>query len=106
MTEQAVAERSSGFERLKAYYSRHEGRVAAACFAAGFIFDIVTAGRIDSWLTIGQQALYLLLGLLPLLDEHGPQQGAAYQVADADIDLPVPRAHFHPHEPKAILGQR
>ena len=55
MTEDAVAEPSSGFERLKAYYSRHEGRVAAACFAAGFVFDIVTAGRIDSWLTIGQQ---------------------------------------------------
>ena len=52
-----LAEQSSGIERLKLYYSRNEGRVAAAFFAAGFVFDMVTVGRIDSWLTIGQQAL-------------------------------------------------
>ena len=50
---------SSGLERLKLYYSRNEGRVAAAFFAAGFVFDILTIGRIDSWFTIGQQAVYL-----------------------------------------------
>jgi Protein of unknown function (DUF2914) len=50
---------SSGLERLKLYYSRHEGRVAAAFFAAGFVFDILTTGRIDSWLTIAQQVVYL-----------------------------------------------
>jgi hypothetical protein len=33
--------------------------VAAAFFAAGFVFDIVTTGRIDSWLTIAQQVVYL-----------------------------------------------
>jgi hypothetical protein len=76
MTEEAVAERSSGLERLRAYYSHNEGRVAAACFAAGFVFDIVTTGRIDSWLTIGQQAVYLLviLGILVhmFLQQDGP----------------------------------
>jgi hypothetical protein len=44
---------------LKLYYTRNEGRFAAAFFAAGFVFDILTTGRIDSWLTIGQQAAYL-----------------------------------------------
>ena len=54
-----LAQTPSGIERLRLYYSRNEGRVAAAFFAAGFTFDIVTTGRIDSWLTIAQQAAYL-----------------------------------------------
>ena len=35
--------------------------MAAAFFAAGFVFDIFTTGRIDSWLTIAQQTAYLLI---------------------------------------------
>ena len=58
---------ASGLERLKLYYGRHEGRVAAAFFAAGFVFDMVTVGRIDSWATIGQQAIYLTVALIALL---------------------------------------
>ncbi|HEX7220356.1 MAG TPA: DUF2914 domain-containing protein [Burkholderiales bacterium] len=54
-----LAQTPSGIERLRLYYSRNEGRVAAVFFAAGFTFDIVTTGRIDSWLTIAQQAAYL-----------------------------------------------
>jgi hypothetical protein len=81
MTEEAVAERSSGIERLKAYYGRNEGRLAAVAFAAGFVFDIVTTGRIDSWLTIGQQAAYLLviLGILVhmFLQQDGPPPAPA-----------------------------
>jgi hypothetical protein len=57
----------SGLERLKLYYGRHEGRVAAAFFAVGFVFDMVTVGRIDSWATIGQQAIYLTVALVALL---------------------------------------
>ena len=57
---------ASGLERLKVYYSRNEGRVAAAFFAAGFLFDMVTVGRIDSWTTIGQQAIYLTVALIAL----------------------------------------
>jgi hypothetical protein len=56
-----LAQTPSGIERLRLYYSRNEGRVAAAFFAAGFMFDIVTTGRIDSWLTIAQQAAYLAI---------------------------------------------
>jgi hypothetical protein len=71
-----VAESSSGFDRLKLYYSRNEGRAAAAFFAAGFVFDIFTTGRIDSWLTIGQQAIYL--GVVTAILVHMLlQQGAA-----------------------------
>jgi hypothetical protein len=47
------------FERLRLYYASHPRGTAAAFFAAGFVCDMLTLGRIDSWLTIGQQALYL-----------------------------------------------
>ena len=46
-------------ERLRLYYASHPRGTAAAFFAAGFLFDMVTLGRIDSWLTIGQQLAYL-----------------------------------------------
>lgn len=54
-------------ESLRLYYAGHERIVAAAFFAAGFVFDMVTLGRIDSWLVIGQQAVYLALILCILL---------------------------------------
>jgi hypothetical protein len=71
---EAAAVSASGLERLKLYYGRNEGRVAAAFFIAGFIFDMLTVGRIDSWATIGQQAVYLAVittALLQMLVEQG-----------------------------------
>jgi hypothetical protein len=67
-------------ESLKLRYARNERALAVAFFAAGFVFDIVTVGRIDSWLTIAQQALYLgVIGfaLVQMLVEEGqpPRQG-------------------------------
>ena len=48
-------------ESLRLRYAQNERAVAGAFFAAGFLFDIVAVGRIDSWLTIAQQAAYLAL---------------------------------------------
>jgi hypothetical protein len=62
-----AAASASGLERLRLYYSRNEGRIAASFFAAGFVFDILTTGRIDSWITITQQAVYLLVITVILL---------------------------------------
>jgi len=48
--------------------------VAAAFFAAGFVFDMLTVGRIDSWATIGQQVVYLaviMAALLQMFHEQG-----------------------------------
>jgi hypothetical protein len=45
--------------RLRLYYERHQRRIAALSFVAGFVFDMVTIERVDSWRMIGQQALYL-----------------------------------------------
>lgn len=46
-------------QKLRLRFERHEREVAVAFFAGGFVFDIVTTGRIDSWITIAQQATYL-----------------------------------------------
>ncbi len=79
----AAAVSASGLERLKLYYGRNEGRVAAAFFIAGFLFDMLTVGRIDSWATIGQQVVYLAVittALLQMLVEQGepPREPAGF----------------------------
>lgn len=48
-------------QRLRLYMEQNERRITATAFATGFIFDIITADRIDSWLLIGQQVAYLLV---------------------------------------------
>jgi hypothetical protein len=56
----AIAAPPGALQRLKLYFEQNQRAVAAIFFAGGFGFDILTAGSIDSWLTIGQQVLYLL----------------------------------------------
>jgi len=61
-------------ERFKDYVARNERGIAVAFFTAGFLFDIVTVGRVDSWLTVGQQVVYLgaiTAVLLHMLLEQG-----------------------------------
>src|ERR1700675_1790998 len=45
--------------RLKLYYEKNEGPIAGLAFVGGFVFDMIMVERVDSWLTIGQQAFYL-----------------------------------------------
>jgi hypothetical protein len=56
--------------RLHEAAARHEHGLAAAFFVAGFLFDILTLGPIDSWLTIGQQAVYLAIVTGILVHQH------------------------------------
>lgn len=59
--------------------SRNEGRVAAAFFAAGFVFDMLTVGRIDAWATIAQQAAYLVLITAVLMHMFLQQDAPAFE---------------------------
>lgn len=56
--------------RAKTLYSKYEKYLPAGFFAGGFLFDIVTLDRIDSKFTILQQAVYLVLLALLLLQIH------------------------------------
>jgi DUF2914 family protein len=51
----------SRFQQLKLYYEKNEHAFDIAAFVGGFLFDIAMLDRIDSWSTIGQQAVYLVL---------------------------------------------
>ncbi|MGH8680134.1 MAG: DUF2914 domain-containing protein [Burkholderiales bacterium] len=55
----AIPAAPAGIDRLRFYYERNERRIAVVAFAVGFLFDVLTFGRVDSWLAIGQQVLYL-----------------------------------------------
>ena len=74
---EAIPAPPGGIHRLKLYYERNERSVTVLSFVAGFLFDIVTLGRIDSWLSIGQQILYLVVIATALtqmfLEQGGPQ---------------------------------
>jgi len=74
---EAIPAPPGGIHRLKLYYEKNERGIAVLSFVAGFVFDIVTLSRIDSWLSIGQQILYLVVIATALtqmfLEQGGPQ---------------------------------
>ncbi|HEX7250929.1 MAG TPA: DUF2914 domain-containing protein [Burkholderiales bacterium] len=67
--------------RLERYFKENERAIAAAFFAAGFVFDMLTVGRIDSWITIGQQAAYLAVIMAVLLQMFREQGQPAPETA-------------------------
>lgn len=63
--------------RLRLYYAKNERRIAVLSFTCGFLFDIATVDRVDSWYAIGQQILYLaviLVALTQMFFEEGKPQ--------------------------------
>src|SRR5579859_1410311 len=57
----------SRLQQLKLYYEKNEHAFDIAAFVGGFLFDIAMLDRIDAWSTIGQQAAYLaLIGVILL----------------------------------------
>jgi DUF2914 family protein len=73
---EAISASPGAIERLRLYYARNEQRIAVLSFIGGFLFDIVTVERADSWYAIGQQVLYLaviLAALTQMFFEEGGQ---------------------------------
>jgi hypothetical protein len=71
---EANAAPDAGAHPLRLYLERNERRIAIWAFVAGFVFDIFTFGRVDSWFGIGQQVLYLVVitaALVQMLLEDG-----------------------------------
>jgi hypothetical protein len=87
-------------ERIKLYAARNERTLALSFFVAGFLFDIVTLGRIDSWLTIGQQAAYLavvtvvLMQMLLAEGQPAPDLSAAPRMKRWYYEYRNPAIHF------------
>jgi len=52
---------NSPTQRLRHYYDKNQEKLAIYFFIGGFLFDILMVQRIDSWETIGQQIVYLLI---------------------------------------------
>lgn len=72
----APAAPAPALQRLRDYLGQNERQVAVVFFSVGFVFDILTAGRIDSWLTIAQQLVYLA-AIFGVLLHMFAAQGAA-----------------------------
>ncbi len=53
--------------KLKEYYEKNEHKLGIAFFVGGFAFDVITLDAIDSWLTIGQQVVYILVILFAMM---------------------------------------
>ena len=84
MTGDAPGISTGTLERVKLYAARNERRLMVAFFAAGFVFDILTLGRIDAGLTIGQQAVYLLVVTAVLVHILRGEQRAGASAAPAN----------------------
>lgn len=52
---------------IKSFYERHEQKIEIGFFVGGFLFDLMTLDRIDSWMTIGQQVFYMVLIMAALM---------------------------------------
>jgi len=61
MTPPETVPKFGRIQRLQLYYEQNERAVDIAFFAGGFLFDIVTLSRVDSWVSIGQQIVYLAI---------------------------------------------
>jgi len=72
-----VSSTLSRVQRLRLYYQRNERAFDIVAFIGGFLFDIALLDRIDAWSTIVQQAAYLVLIGIILLQMFFAQEQPA-----------------------------
>lgn len=86
--------------RLERAFRENERTAAAVFFAAGFVFDMFTVGRVDSWATIAQQAAYLsviMAVLLQMFLEQGrpaPEPAALPRLRRWSLEYRGAAVHF------------
>jgi hypothetical protein len=71
---EAIPAPAAAAHPLQLYLERNERKIAIWAFIAGFVFDIFTFERVDSWFGIGQQVFYLAVitaALVQMLLEDG-----------------------------------
>lgn len=54
-------------QKVREFYDKYEHRIAIGFFVGGFLFDILMLERVDSIMTYGQQAVYLVLILAVMM---------------------------------------
>lgn len=100
VTGEAPGASTGTLERIKLYAARNERRLAVSFFVAGFLFDILTLGRIDAGLTIGQQAIYLLAVTAVLVHMLlGEERTAAPVAPDRAAASRLKRGYFEYRNP-------
>ena len=67
MTQPEATPAPGQIDRLWRYYQQYERGVDIAFFAGGFLFDVATLSRVDAWVMIAQQVLYLVAAAAILL---------------------------------------
>ena len=88
---ETISAPAAGGHPLKLYLERNERRIALWAFTTGFVFDIFTFERVDSWFGIGQQILYLVVitaALTQILLEDGKPR------TDLDRMFAVTRGYY------------
>ena len=87
-------------QRARHFYEKNENNIAIGFFIGGFLFDMLMLERIDSVMTWGQQAAYLviiMLGMMQAFFEQGRTEPNLAQLSSLKrwyYDYRMPAIHF------------
>lgn len=83
---------------MRAFYEKYKKYWPATFFIGGFLFDIITLDRIDSWLVIIQQFIYLLILtailIQLLLEKDKPSKEPSTKIGHYWLEYRIDVLHF------------